>query len=179
MKRLYEYCFPLEDARARKAYGAYVEAGSRQGRRQDLTGGGLIRSLGGWAEVRERRGKEQGPIKSDERILGESAFVEAILAQANERYTRQYALKRQGIGFEYLVERVAELCHLDPREVVAAGRQRRKVTARSLLCFWAVRELGLPLTELARQLGLSPPGVSYAVQRGEAIVREKHYALVR
>jgi len=111
--------------------------------------------------------------------LGESDFVEAVLAQANERYTRQYALKRQGYGFEHVVERVAEICHLDPREVVATGRQRWKVTARSLLCFWAVRELGLPLTAVARQLGLSPPGVSYAVQRGEALVRENHYELVR
>jgi len=165
--------------RARKAYEAYVQAGMHQGRRPDLIGGGLIRSLGGWAEVKERRGKGQVPIKSDERILGESDFVEAILAQANERYTRQYDLKRQGVGFEQLVERVAELCHMDPQEVVAQGRQQRKVTARSLLCFWAVRELGLPLTALARQLGLSPPGVSYAVQRGEAIVRENHYELVR
>ena len=138
----------------------------------------MIRSLGGWAEVRERGGKGRGPIKSDERILGESDFVEAILAQADERYTRHYAWKRQGMGFEHLVERVADLCHTDPREVVAAGRQRRKVTARSLLCFWAVRELGLPLTALARQLGLSPPGISDAVQRGEALVRENHYQLV-
>jgi len=166
-------------ARARKAYGAYVEAGSRQGRRADLTGGGLMRSLGGWAEVKTRRGQGQGPIQSDERILGDADFVEAILAQANERYTRQYALKRQGVGFAHLVARGAELCHLDPREVGTPGRQRRKVTARSLLCFWAVRELGLPLTALARQLGLSPPGVRQAVQRGEAIVRENQYELVR
>jgi REP element-mobilizing transposase RayT len=166
-------------ARARKAYGAYVEAGSHQGRRRDLMGGGLIRSLGGWAEVKDRGGKGLGPIKSDERILGESDFVEAILAQADERYTRQYAWKRQGIGFEHLVERVAEICHMDPRDVVAKGRQRQKVTARSLLCCWAVRELGLPLTQLARQLGLSPPGVSYAVQRGEAMIRDNHYELVK
>jgi putative transposase len=172
-------CFGNTVARARKAYGAYVEAGRQQGRRGDLIGGGLIRSLGGWAEVKDRRGRGQGPIKSDERILGESDFVEAILAQANERYTRHYALKRQGVGFKHVVARVAALCHLDPREVVAEGRQRRKVTARSLLCFWAGRELGLPLTALARQLGLSPPGVSYAVQRGEAPVRENHYDLVR
>ena len=166
-------------ARARKAYGAYVAAGRQQGRRPDLMGGGLIRSLGGWAEVKERRGKGQGPIKSDERILGDSDFVEGILVQANERYTRQYALQRRGIGFEQVVQRVADICHLDPREVVAEGRQRRKVTARSLLCFWAVREVGLPLTTLARQLGLSPPGVSYAVQRGEAMVREKHIELLK
>ncbi len=107
-----------------------------------------------------------------------SHFVEAILAQAKERYTRQYALKRQGFGWEQVVARVADLCYLDPREVVARGRQQPKVTARSLLCFWAVRELGLPLTELARQLGLSPPGVSCAVQRGETLSRENHYELV-
>jgi len=165
-------------ARAREAYRAYVEAGERQGRRADLTGGGLIRSLGVWTEVKERRRKAQTPLKSDERVLGEPDFVEGILAQANERYTRQYGWKRQGIGFEHLVERVAAICHLDPREVVAEGRQRRKVTARSLLCFWAVRELGFPLTTLARQLGLSPPGVSYAVQRGDALVRENRYELV-
>jgi len=166
-------------ARARQAYRAYVAAGRQQGRRGDLVGGGLIRSLGGWAEVKERRGTRQGPIKSDERILGESDFVEGILAQANERFTRQYALRRRGIGFAHVVARVAEICHLDPRDVVAEGRQRRKVTARSLLCFWAVRELGLPLTTLARQLGLSPPGVSYAVQRGEAMARDKHMELLK
>ncbi len=48
-------------ARARTAYGAYVEAGRQQGRRRDLMGGGVIRSLGGWAEVKARRGKGQGP----------------------------------------------------------------------------------------------------------------------
>ena len=129
--------------------------------------------------MRDRGGRGHGLIKSDERILGESDFVEAILAQANERHTRQYDLKRQGVGFESLVERVAEICHMDSREVVAAGRQHHRVIARSLLCFWAVRELGLPLTDLARRLGLSPPGVSYAVQRGEGMVRENHYELVR
>jgi REP element-mobilizing transposase RayT len=82
--------------RARKVYGAYVEAGMQQGRRAELMGGGLIRSLGGWAAVKDRRGKGQEPLKSDERILGETDFVEAILAQATERYTRQYALQRQG-----------------------------------------------------------------------------------
>ena len=36
--------------RARKEYVSYVEASLDQGRRKELTGGGLIRSLGGWAE---------------------------------------------------------------------------------------------------------------------------------
>jgi putative transposase len=166
-------------ARARKAYVAYVGAGVQQGRRADLIGGGLIRSLGGWAAVGDRRETGQGLIKSDERILGESDFVEAILAQANERYTRQTAWKRRGVGFEQVVARVAEIRQVTPQDVVAQGRQRWKVHARNVLCFWAVREVGLSLTELARHLGMSPPGVGYAVQRGEAMVREHHYELGR
>ena len=53
--------------------------------------------------------------------------------------------------------------------------KKQEVIARSLLCFWAVRELGLSLTELARHLEMSLPGVDYAVRRGERIARENHY----
>ena len=42
-----------------------------------------------------------------------------------------------------------------------------------LLCSWAVRELGVSLTDLARRLGMSPAGVGYAVQRGEVMARER------
>jgi hypothetical protein len=43
-------------------------------------------------------------------------------------------------------------------------------------CFWAVRELGIPMS-LAKKLGLSGPGVGYAVERGEMIAREYGYSL--
>jgi len=169
--------FATTAGRARRAYAAYVEAGIAQGRRPDLTGGGLIRSLGGWAEVERRRDQGRALVKSDERILGESDFVAAILAQAQERYSRQTAWKRRGVTLEQLIARVAEVCQVNPQDVVAQGRQQWKVRARNLLCFWAVRELGFSLTEMARRLGMSPPGVGYTVQRGEAMARAGHYEL--
>jgi len=55
---------------------------------------------------------------------------------------------------------------------------KKKVKDRSLLCFWAVRELSMSLTDLARHLGSSVPGVGYAVERGEAIARDNNYQLV-
>ena len=51
-------------SRARKAYLNYVEAEIGQGRQDDLTGGGLIRSVGGWSEV--KRLKQQGARPCDE-----------------------------------------------------------------------------------------------------------------
>ena len=49
---------------ARKRYLAYVRDGLKQGRRPELTGGGLIRSLGGWEELKKIRLKGHERIKS-------------------------------------------------------------------------------------------------------------------
>ncbi|MDZ7582745.1 MAG: hypothetical protein U5R30_19720 [Deltaproteobacteria bacterium] len=51
-------------------------------RRPELVGGGLIRSLGGWSEVKKMRLKGMDRIKGDERILGDSDFVLSVLSQA-------------------------------------------------------------------------------------------------
>ncbi|MFH1243822.1 MAG: hypothetical protein V1689_15895 [Pseudomonadota bacterium] len=50
--------------------------------------------------------------------------------------------------------------------------------ARSLFCFWAVKQLGMSLRELARKLEISPPAVGYSVERGEAIACENGYLLI-
>jgi REP element-mobilizing transposase RayT len=165
--------------RARKEYFLYLEAGVERGRRRELIGGGLVRSLGGWAEVEKLRLKGQDHIKSDERILGDSDFVDVVLGQAEEPYTRQCALRRRGYDLEKIAERVAGIYGIKVGEVLARGRQRQRVGARSLFCFWAVRELGNSLASLAMRLEMSPAGVGYAVQRGEAIAHEKGYQLTQ
>ena len=163
---------------ARKAYLSHVEAGLNQGHRDELTGGGLIRSLGGWSEVKSLRLKGQDHIMSDERILGESDFVSSVLSEANEGYERHYELKRRGYDLERIAERVAEIYGMEKHEVFSKGRQQGKVKARSLLAYWAVGELGMSHTDLARQLQMSVPGVGFAVQRGETIVRNNKYELI-
>ena len=165
--------------KARKEYYSYVEAGLDQGRREELTGGGLIRSLGGWAEVRKYGLKGQEHIKSDERILGESDFVDDILSQADEKFEHKYELKRLGYDLDQVAARVAEIYGIDRENIFLKGKQQKRVKARSLLCFWAARELGISLTELARRLGISVPGVGYSVLRGERIARESDYQLVK
>ncbi len=40
---------------ARRRYRGFIVAGIDEGRRDDLTGGGLIRSAGGWSAVRDLR----------------------------------------------------------------------------------------------------------------------------
>ena len=162
---------------ARRAYDSYVKEGVEQGRRPELLGGGLIRSLGGWDAIKKigKRGRER--IKGDERILGDSDFVLQILEQANEKFDRYYEMKRLGYDLTALEERVCTLFALDGDDIYSKSREKVKADARGLFCYWAVRELGYGLTELAKLLGMTQPGVGYAVKRGEDIAKENNYKL--
>jgi hypothetical protein len=105
-------------------------------------------------------------IKGDERILGDGAFVMAILSEADERMDRRYELKRRGYTLEKLAQRVAALYGIDREELYSKGRHKIRAEARSVFCCWAVRELGVEGTQVAKGLQMSQPGVAYAVRRG-------------
>jgi putative transposase len=161
---------------ARKEYVSYVSEGMEQGDRLDLTGGGLVRSYGGWQQIKLTT--EAGVfLKSDERILGDSHFVAAVLGAAEERLERRDDYARQGIDLDTLVRIVAKLLEVEINDILVGGKQPKRVRARSLLCFWAVRELGLTGTNLAGILHLTQPAVSIAVQRGERLAREYGWRL--
>jgi hypothetical protein len=61
---------------------------------------------------------------------------------------------------------------LKPEDVLASGKYPQSVRARSLLCFWATRELGMTTVDLAKKLNLAQPTVSQAARRGQKIVRD-------
>jgi len=164
---------------ARQAYLSYIERGENQGRRPELVGGGLIRSLGGWREAKSQRLEKEKHLKGDQRILGESGFVEEILAEAEEKYERSYELKSKGYDLKHIEERVCEIYAIDKSEIYSGSRQQVFADARGVYCYWSTRVLGYSLTEIARRLKRTVSGVGYAAQRGAAIVKEKGYELVR
>jgi len=48
----------------------------------------------------------------------------------------------------------------------------------SLLCLWAVQDLGISLTALSKHLKIILPGFKNVVEREEAIVRDNNFQLV-
>ncbi len=162
---------------ARRVYRAFVEKGITRGKRSDLTGGGLVRSAGGWAAVKALK-KAKIFQKSDERILGDGDFVESVLASANEAMERKYDLESRGFTLDKVAARVAEVLGMNPEDVWATGRYRHIVEARSLLCYWAVRELRITMSSLARKLKISVPAVSKSAIRGEKLAKDRKYMLV-
>jgi predicted transcriptional regulator len=47
-----------------------------------------------------------------------------------------------------------------------------------VLCYWAVRELGMNGTDVAAKLGCSQSSVSKSAKRGEAIASENNLKLI-
>lgn len=153
---------------ARKAYETFVADGLSQGKRSDLVGGGLIRSSGGWQQVKQNC-QAQLESKGDERILGEGSFVEEVLRQAEEEFARRTDAIKQGVTFDELLKQAAQQFGLEPEELLKPGKQPLRVNGRSLLCFWSVRELGMTASEVGRRIDLTQSAVSRAVQRGEKL----------
>ncbi len=160
----------------RRKYREYMEQGIEKGRRPDLVGGGLIRSLGGWEGVKGL-GKWRGRFKGDERILGESEFVGEVLKASEEAMERRYGLKAEGLDLDRIIGRVSEVFGMSEEEIKAEGKSVKGVAARSVVSYWAVRELGLSGTEVAKRLGVTQPAVSQAVKRGARIIGERHLRL--
>ena len=99
-------------------------------------------------------------VKGDERILGDSDFVENVLKSAEEALEEKYELKTRGYDFDWAICRVAEVLDMIPGQVTAFGKSPQTVKARSLLCFWAHRRLDMSTIEIARKLRISQPAVS-------------------
>ncbi len=90
---------------------------------------------------------------------------------------RRYALQAKGINLERVTERVAELFKIPSSKLWLPGKHRQRVRAKSLLCYWANRELGISMSKLSRRMNVSVMAVSYVVQRGEKIASEFNFSL--
>ena len=84
----------------------------------------------------------------------------------------------KGWDLHKLAEKAAGICGLEPEQIYLPGKQPVRVKARSLFCYWATRELGATMTELARLLNISQPSVSICARRGERIVLDEGYPLL-
>ncbi|MGD9236705.1 MAG: helix-turn-helix domain-containing protein, partial [Desulfobacterales bacterium] len=138
---------------ARRAYENYVSKAAKQGRRPDLVGGGLLRSVGGWAKLRGF--SDIGVrIKGDERILGSSDFVERVLKQADEQLEERYRLQANLISLPAFVDKVAQHYKIDPDDLKSASKARVITNARRALCYIAVRKLGYKCTDISKAAGI-------------------------
>ena len=156
--------FGKRAGQARRVYRRYVSEGIKQGRRPELVGGGLIRSLGGWSAVKSlRRSGEK--ILTDERILGTDDFVERVLGETDRRARRLFSSQLRDKEVQQLIEERCKKEGISTRELQLGSRRGAIPGTRSDLALKLVRERGLPLAEIARQLGVSTSAISQILRR--------------
>jgi putative transposase len=160
--------FSDRPAEARRMYRAFVADGVNQGRRPELQGGGLIRSLGGWEAVKElRRGREA--YTADERVLGTGAFVEALLKHQEQRVAALDVHHR--LTVDTLVRRISATLRVSPAALLGPIRTPDVVHARHLLAYVWTELLGRQASELAIALTRSRSNVTWAAKRGGELVK--------
>ena len=147
-------------------YRKFVREGMGQGRLVELSGGGLIRSQGGWSQVlaMRRRGRKED---DDERILGSGDFVDRILKEAEDRHLRQLKARRAGETIEKIMEEVCRRQGISLQELKGGGKRRKVSDARASIALRSRDELGLTAAEIARNVGVSTSAVTRAIERVE------------
>ena len=149
---------------ARKEYRRYVAEGIKDGQREDLVGGGLIRTLGGWSQVLSLR-QTKDKVFSDERILGQDQFVERILSEADSRIKSQLSINDQKMNIEKMILDVCREEGINLAELKGGSRRGNHSQVRAQLALKLVEDYGLTMAETARQLGVSTSAISKIFER--------------
>jgi predicted HTH domain antitoxin len=155
--------FGSKEKKAIKAIQEFMEAGKGLGPRPELVGGGLIRSLGGWSAVLSLRQKGEAEAY-DERILGGGDFVQAVLEEADQRLARQIRARKKTGSLPRIIKKRCREAGVNERELRSGSRRRAVSELRRSLCVYLYRELGIPLAEIARLVGIGTSGVAMAVK---------------
>ncbi len=160
--------FNHKKRRAISEYRRFVKEELGSGRNPELTGGGLIRSQGGWSRVLalQRSGRKE---ESDERILGTGDFVHAIMREVEERQLRQTKLRRRGKGIGDIIREECGKRGVNEQELVRGSRRRKVSQTRAVIALRCREEVGCSGAEIARHLGVNTTSINRAVERAEGV----------
>lgn len=152
--------------KARNAYRKFVAEGIPLGRSSELTGGGLIRSKGGWSNVVSARRKGQRE-EYDERILGSGDFVNEIFKEAEKKQMRQIKIRRTGRTISNIIKEECARNRVSPTELQAGSRRKTVSDMRANIARRSLDELGLSMAEIARHLGVNTSSITRTIAKLE------------
>jgi REP element-mobilizing transposase RayT len=149
----------------KQKYLDYVKEGLREGERSDLTGGRMQSTAGGWKNL-----KRQSTL-GDRRVLGDSSFVQQVLQQTDETPVPIETIKAS-YDIKQLVYDVCDYYNVPEEDVKSPSKQRHLAPAKSMICYIAVRKLGMKGIEVAQYLDLSNSAVSKLIT---GYKRDEHF----
>jgi REP element-mobilizing transposase RayT/predicted transcriptional regulator len=152
----------------KKVYRQYIADEINQGSRPELVGGNLIRSIGKWSNVSTlREGPERDKGKNDPRILGSADFVERIMKEADEQIKHQIPINKIREKIQERIERICKTEKVLIQELLSGSRRGQLPQIRAKIALSLVKEYGISLAELGRQLGVTTAAVSRMLSKLE------------
>jgi len=158
--------FGRREGEAKKAYRMFMQKGVSLGRRPELVGGGLIRSMGGWSQVKSLRRLGMRDM-FDERILGSGEFVERVITEAEEKLKYEFPSHEGMDKVQGCIQLICAERDINVKELAAGSRRRHISEIRSQIAVRLVEEYGVSLAETARQLGVSTSAICKIIKRRE------------
>lgn len=154
---------------ARKEYEIFVAGGLLRKKKIDLSGGGLIRSMGGVRNAMQSA--HSGEREAfDSRILGSGTFVQDILKAVETSETVQDVLQKKGVTLDQVAERVAVEFGLSKDLLFQRDRTARVSKAKALFIHIGVEFLGKTNREMAMKTKMGDGAATRARHRGVSLL---------
>ncbi len=156
--------FGSKQREAKQNYREYVRKGIELGKQPHLVGGGLIRSMGGWSQVKALRriGERE---ESDDRILGGGDFVKKITQEIDlaKKYRLTSIDREQKV--KALISSYCRKSNISVEALKNGSRLRKAGKLRKELSIIFVEKYGLSMAEASRQLGVTTSAIAKIFSR--------------
>lgn len=157
---------------ARRNYKDYLQ--SRREIKKDYSGGGLIRSAGGWAVVAKRKRGDWEMY--DSRVLGGGDFVESILRQVQKEWEQEVTLRKMSL--ELLIKKVMAYRQISAEELAKNGKTTQKgAEGRALIMYLGKKYFNESISDISKRFQIGQSAGSRLYQKGEILAQEEKEAL--
>jgi REP element-mobilizing transposase RayT len=160
--------FSRTKSKAVREYRLFINEGKDQGHDPQFSGGGLIRSLGGWSNVLSKRRKGMKE-ETDERILGSGDFVHQVIKEAEDKALRQLKVNRSGLTLPKIIEQECGKAQITRTELESGSRRSPVSKTRARIALRGMEEIGLSAAEIARHLGVATSSITRAWAKSEGL----------
>lgn len=151
--------------KARSAYRQFISEFENTDAEDRFCGGGLIRSAGGWKVVKANK-KAGGRWAGDERILGESFFVQGVLKQLDTSKVQKNCLAKESWDFKKIVEYVIRRTGAESRVIEFKCKGKAGAEARAMVAYLCRYVLDMQVTEIGNRLGINQSAASQLIAKG-------------
>jgi REP element-mobilizing transposase RayT len=152
--------FGKEDMNARFLYRKFIEDGLASAD-NDIVG-----------QIRENNKGRENIFHTGCWVIGDQQFVRGVMAADKENRLRIARYKREGCDINAVACRIAAKTGIAIDKIRSRGRLTVAAHVRQAFAYICRREMGFPVVEIGRYLGITGPAASICIKKGADAVKK-------